>query len=82
MHRLRAMSWRAHLGLRAFGLLLLAIVALWPKSHAARHDRSVAHHAIRGQFTTAAARPSADDVPRPRNVRLVDEDMDESQLRD
>jgi hypothetical protein len=76
------MSRREHLGLRAFAVLLLAIAALWPRSRPTTHDRAVARHAVRGQFATAAARPSADDLPRPRNVRLVVEDLDESQLRD
>ena len=76
------MSRQEHLRLRAFGLLLLAVVALWPRSRPTTHDRAVARHAVRGQFTTAAARPSAEDLPRPRNVRLVVDDADESQLRD
>jgi hypothetical protein len=77
----RVMTAREHHALRAFGVLLLAIAALWPRSHATHHDSAVARHAIRGQFTTAAARPSADDVPRPRNARVVVDDVDESQLR-
>ena len=78
----RVMSRREHLGLRAFAVLLLAIVALWPRSRATSHDRTVARHTVRAQYATTAARPSVDDLPRPRNVRLVVEDTDESQLRD
>lgn len=77
----RVMTAREHHVLRAFGVLLLAVAALWPRSHATHQTGSVARHAVRGQYATAAARPSADDVPRPRNVRLVVEDTDESQLR-
>ena len=76
------MSRREHLGLRAFAVLLLAAAALWPRSRPTNHDRAVARHAIRAQYATAAARPSAEDLPRPRNVRLVADDVDESQLRD
>lgn len=76
------MSRREHLSLRAAGLLLLAIAALWPRSHAGHspddHDRAVAGHVIRGHFETAAARPSAEDVPRPRSARLVVADSDEA----
>jgi len=79
------MSARQHHALRAFGVLLLAIAALWPRSHATRQDHEVARHAVRSQFTTAAARPSADDVPRPRaapvNASFVTDEVDESQLR-
>jgi hypothetical protein len=82
MHRLRAMSRREHLGLRAFALLLLAIAALWPRSRPTTHDRAVARHAVRAQFATAAARPSTNDLPRPRTARLVVDDVDDSQLRD
>jgi hypothetical protein len=78
----RAMSRREHMALRGFGVLLLAIAALWPRSRTTSHDPAVARHAVRIQYATAAARPSADDLPRPRNVRLVVEDTDESQLRD
>jgi hypothetical protein len=89
----RVMTAREHHALRAFGVLLLAIAALWPRSHAAHHDNAVARHAIRGQYTTAAARPSAGELPRPRTLssqiddaapvetRLVVDDADESQLR-
>lgn len=76
------MTAREHHALRASGLLLLAVAALWPRSHATRHDNGVARHAVRGQFATAAARPSADDLPRPRSARLVVEDLDESELSD
>jgi hypothetical protein len=80
------MTAREHHALRAFGLLLLAIAALWPRSHATHHDSAVARHAIRGQYATAAARPSAEDPPRPRSERLfsvtAETDVDESQLRD
>lgn len=82
MHLFHAMNTRQHMHLRAIAVLLLAIVALWPKSRGAHHDLSVAPHAIRGEFTTAAARPSAEqDLPRPRNVRIDIEDLDESQLK-
>lgn len=76
------MSRREHLSWRAFGLVLLAIAALWPRSHAARasddHDRAVAGHVIRGQFETAGARPLAEGLPRPRSVRLVVADSEET----
>lgn len=82
------MTAREHHVLRAFGVLLLAIAALWPRSHATQQTNQasvVARHAIRVQYATTAARPSADDLPRPRNVRVVAEgaenDVDESQLR-
>jgi hypothetical protein len=74
------MTAREHHALRGFAVLLLAVAALWPRSRAPQHDLGVARHAIRGQYATAAARPSADDTPRPRNVRLVVDDADESQL--
>lgn len=80
------MTAREHHVLRAFGVLLLAVAALWPRSHAAHQNDPLARHAIRVQYATTAARPSADDAPRPRNARLVSEaaenDVDESQLRD
>lgn len=76
------MSRREHMNLRGFAVLLLAVAALWPRSREANHDPAVARHAVRGQYATAAARPSADELPRPRNVRLVVDDTDESQLSD
>lgn len=86
MHFSNAMSRREHLGLRGFAVVLLAVAALWPRSRATHSDREVARHAIRGQYATAAARPSAEDPPRPRSERLfsaaAESDVDESQLRD
>jgi hypothetical protein len=77
-----AMSRREHVGLRAFGVLLLVVAALWPRSRPMAHDHAVARHAVRGQYATAAARPSARDLPRPRTPRLVADDTDESLLID
>lgn len=76
------MTAREHHALRAFGVLLLAIAALWPRSHATHHDSAVARHAVRAHYATAAARPSADDIPRPRHARLDLDDADESHLSD
>lgn len=82
------MSAREHLSLRAASLLLLAIVALWPRSHAGHApedqdhhpDRAVAAQVIRGHFETAGARPSAEGVPRPRSARLLVVEPEETSL--
>jgi hypothetical protein len=61
------MSWRTHLGLRLSGLLLLLIVAVWPRSRSVTHGRAVsaaAHLAV-----TTAARLDVDHSPRPRAPR-------------
>jgi hypothetical protein len=79
MHHNRAMSSRAHLGLRLAGLFVLLAVAVWPRSRDGHHDRAALGVASPAHLaTTTAARLQIDEAPRGRMARVVvgDEEID------
>ncbi|MBX3209486.1 MAG: hypothetical protein KF764_30915 [Labilithrix sp.] len=78
LHPLKAMSPRAHLGLRLSGLIVLLAVAVWPRSRDGHPDRAALGVVSETHLAaTTAARLQVDEAPRPRAATPTRGDEDD-----